>query len=90
MAAEVLPGNMGRADYPKMLFHPDGRTVVAATPEEHEALARDDWGTVPQDVHRQPVVTASPILSGGDPLALMIRDVLDSVLDERGIGRRKR
>ena len=31
-----------------MLFHPDGRTLVAATPEEHDALAREDWGTVPQ------------------------------------------
>jgi hypothetical protein len=73
-----------------MLYHPDGRSVVVATPEEHDRLASEDWGTVPQDIHRMPAVTASPILSGGDPLALMIREVLESVLDERGIGRRRR
>ena len=91
MAAEVLPGNSaGRADYPRMLYHPDGRTVVVQSPEEHDRLAKDDWGTVPQDVHRRPPVNASPILSGGDPLAQMIRDVLESVLDERGMGKRRR
>lgn len=91
MAAEVLPGNSaGRADYPRMLYHPDGRTIVVVTPADHDALAQDDWGTVPLDIHRQPPVNLTPILSGGDPLAQMIRDVLESVLDERGIGKRRR
>lgn len=90
MAAEIQPGNAGRNDYPRMLYHPDGNTVVVETPEEHDRLAKEDWGTAPQEIHRRPAVTASPIMSGGDPLALMIREVLESVLDERGIGKRRR
>lgn len=90
MAAAVLPGNAGRADYPRMLYHPDGSIRVVDTPEEHDAAAREDWGTVPQDIHMRPAATPSPIMSGGDPLAQMIRDVLEAVLDERGIGKRRR
>lgn len=90
MAAEIHPGNSGRADYPRMLYHPDGRIVVVDTPEEHDVLAKEDWGTVPQDIHRRPAASPSPIMSGGDPLALMIREVFESVLDERGIGKRRR
>jgi len=90
MAAEVLPGNLGRNDYPKMLYHPDGRTVVVDTPEEHDRLHKEDWGTQPQDIHRERPASSFPMSNGGDPLAMMIRETLEAVLDERGIGKRRR
>jgi hypothetical protein len=87
-AAPAVPGNAGRADYPRMLFLPDGRTMVAATPEEHDRMAQEGWEQLPAAIHttRAPTPSGS---SAGDPLAQMIREVLEAVLDERGIGKRR-
>jgi len=87
--ATVQPGNAGRADYPKMLYHPDGATIVVATPREHDTLAKEGWEQMPLPIHQQRPVTATPVFSGGDPLAILIRETLEAVLDERGIGKRR-
>ena len=84
-AAPVPPGNLGRADYPRMLYHPDGSTMVVDSPGEHDELARQGWAQEPMDVHRQPVVTRSPAMSSADPMGLMMRAVVEAILDERGI-----
>lgn len=58
-SAEVFPGH----DYPRMLYHPDGRTTIAATPEQHEALRPAGWGTNPLAKHLQ-----RPVWHHGIPL----------------------
>jgi hypothetical protein len=80
------PGNSGRADYPRMLYHGDGRTVVVATPKEHDDLLKAGWDSVPQSVHMRPAPSPAPIMAGGDPMGAMIRQILNEVLDERGLG----
>ena len=84
----AVPGNAGRDDYPKMLYHPDGRTQIAATAEEHNALLPDGWAQTPFAVHTRPKPSPSITTSGNDPLAVLIRETLERVLDERGIGGR--
>lgn len=69
------------ADYPRMLYHADGRTLVAETPEEHTTLMAEGWETTPLAVHRQPPVTQHI----GTDLAAMLREVLAQVLDERDL-----
>jgi hypothetical protein len=78
-------GTPGSADYPRMLYHPDGSTTVADTPEDHGRLTPDGWGTILLPVHQQrPVANHGTVV---DPLAILIRETLEAVLDERGIGR---
>ena len=83
--APIPPGNAGRADYPRMLYHPGGETKVVDTPGEHDELAQQGWAQEPYPVHRAPPVTQSPAMSAADPMALMLRAVVEAVLDERGI-----
>ncbi len=73
-----------------MLYHADGSTRIAQTPEEHDALHAAGWDTVPGEAHQRRPVTPSPALNTGDPLGEMFRQVLNEVLDERNIGRRRR
>jgi hypothetical protein len=77
-----------------MLYHADGGTKIVESPEEHDRHMKDGWDTVPSEVHQRPPVSSSPALSGGDPLATMMREVmrqvLDEVLDERGLGTKRR
>jgi hypothetical protein len=87
-AAPAVPGNAGRADYPKMLFLRDGRTMVVETPEEHDTMAQEGWEQIPGAIHTTPNPTFYG-MSAGDPLAQLIRETLEAVLDERGIGKRR-
>lgn len=59
----------GPADYPRMLYHPDGRTMVVDTPDHHEQLLRDGWVTAPLPVHRQRPVTHYGFLGSGSLFA---------------------
>lgn len=43
-------------DYPRMLYHRDGRTIVVDTPEHHARLTPDGWVIAPLAVHRQRLV----------------------------------
>jgi hypothetical protein len=86
---EARPGNSGRADYPRMLYHADGRMLVVHTPEEHDGLMGSGWDTEPSEAHTKPAVTHSS-LAAGDPMAQLFRSVLHEVLDERGLGKRRR
>lgn len=88
--ADARPGNSGRADYPRMLYHADGRMITVHTPADHEALMGSGWDTEPTEIHQRKAATPSPTLSGGDPMAILIRNVLHEVLDERGVGKRRR
>jgi hypothetical protein len=83
---EAIPGNAGRDDYPRMLFHPDGRTTVVDTPEQEDPMLREGWSQKPAEVHLKPDPTPSVGFAVADPLAVMIRNVLEQVLDERGVG----
>lgn len=86
---EVRPGNSGRADYPRMLYHADGRTLVVETPEEHDALMPEGWDTVPAEIHlRPPVTQAAEMVSDPYGIGPLIRQILNEVLNERNIGRR--
>jgi hypothetical protein len=82
----ALPGNAGRADYPRMVYHKDGRTRVVASPAEENTLRFEGWGQTPHAAHRRPL-NAMPVVSGADPLGQLLRDVLERVLDERGLTR---
>lgn len=84
-AAPVLPGNAGPDDYPRMLYHPSGDTMIVADPAAHDAAHQEGWATTPSPVHQRPSPSAMPILSGADPSALLLRAVLEAVLDERGL-----
>lgn len=68
-------------DYPRMLYHADGRTLVVATPEEHGALTPEGWETIPRAVHQQRPVTAHGVF-GADRMAVMIESVIREVFDE--------
>jgi hypothetical protein len=65
----VKAGNTGSADYPRMLYHPDGRTMIAATPEHHDHLMADGWGMVPLAVHQQRPVSHHGTLGTDNPFA---------------------
>lgn len=68
-------------DYPRMLYHPDGRTIVVDTSEQHEQLAPEGWVIAPLAVHRQRQVAAHGAL-GANPMAVMIREAIREVFDE--------
>lgn len=93
--SEVRPGNSGRADYPRMLYMPDGRMIIAHNPQEHDELHRQGWDTVPAATHQKPPVSAAATLGQMDPfnIAPIVRqvmyEVLNEVLNQRNIGRRK-
>jgi hypothetical protein len=75
-----------------MLYHPDGRTTIAETPEEHDQLTPDGWGPIPLAIHLQRPVTHYGVLgaSNDHPLAAIIREVMRHVLDEYGVGQTPR
>lgn len=81
----VLPGNAGRADYPRMVYHKDGRNRIVQSAAEENTLRFEGWGQQPQAQHRRSGTSAMPIVGASDPIALMVRDVLERVLDERGL-----
>lgn len=87
-AAPVRPGNSERADYPRMLYHADGRTLVVETPEEHDKLHAEGWDTVPAEIHGRRVPTPDPV-NTNDPMVAIIRQVMHEVMDERGLGKRR-
>jgi hypothetical protein len=71
-----------------MLYHPDGRTTVVDTPEEHARLTPDGWEMAPLAVHLRRPVTHHGFLgaaSSDHPLAAIIREVMMAVLDERDL-----
>lgn len=87
--ARARPGNATRADYPRMLYDSEGRTLVVASPEEHDAKMKEGWDTVPPPAFHRPKATQSPVTSGSvDELRQIIRQTLESVLDERGFRKR--
>jgi hypothetical protein len=73
-----------------MLYHEGGAQRIVESPEEQDAYAKEGWDTVPHPVHLEPRATPSGALSIGDPLVQMVREavrqVLEEVLDERGLG----
>lgn len=87
--APARPGNAARSDYPRMLYHPDGQTLIVNSPEEHDAKMQEGWDTVPPESFRRPKASPGAVTGSGEPLAQMIRDVMEAVLDERGIHRKK-
>lgn len=60
-------------DYLRMLNHVDGRTLVVGTPEEHNALMHEGWGTIPLAVHLQRPVTSHGVLGANYPFVWPIR-----------------
>ena len=61
--------------------------MIVADPAAHDAAHQEGWATTPSPVHQRPSPSAMPILSGADPSALLLRAVLEAVLDERGLTR---
>lgn len=80
---EAVPGNAGRADYPRMLYHPDGRHVVVQSPEQHQAQLAGGFSQFPQPMHQQTPVVKQPMVA--DSITVLIREILERVLDERGL-----
>ena len=74
--------------YPRQVYHPDGRTARVTDAEAEKAMG-DGWSRNPSPIHQRPGggASGSAIASGNEPLALMMREVLETVLDERGVGK---
>ena len=68
-----------------MLYHPDGNTRVVDSPDEHEQLRKQGWAQEPLPIHQRPVVSHTPVAGGSDPIGMLLRSVIESVLDERGL-----
>lgn len=66
LIATAAPSGPPGADYPRMLYHPDGRTYVVETAEDHDRLKFQGWEIAPLDVHRQRPVTSHGALVGTD------------------------
>lgn len=94
--SEVRPGNSGRADYPRMLYHKDGRMIIVHTPEEHNELMGSGWDTEPAETHKKVQATPSGYISSSDPLALLLKaairevlpEVMPAILEQYGMKRR--
>jgi hypothetical protein len=71
-AAAPEPDGSG-ADYPRMLYHPDGRTIIADTPEHHARLMPDGWVIAPLAVHQQRPVSHHGFLGADHPFVLPMR-----------------
>ncbi len=80
---EAVPGNAGRADYPRMLYHADGRHIVVQTPEQHQVKLNEGFSQFPHPVHQQTPIVKQPMVS--DSITVLIRECLERVLDERGM-----
>lgn len=80
---EAVSGNAGRADYPRMLYHQDGRFIVVQNPEQHDAQLKQGFSQNPQAVHQVAPIVKQPIVS--DSITILIREALERVLDERGL-----
>lgn len=80
----VLPGNAGRADYPRMVYHKDGRNRIVQSAAEENTLRFEGWGQQPQPQHRAPV-QRMPTVGMSDPLGMLFKSILEQVLDERGL-----
>ena len=74
--AVVRPGNSQRGDYPRMLYHPDGRTRVVETPEAHDELHAEGWDIIPPAVPPRPVSAYGVLGSVSDPLVETLRQVI--------------
>lgn len=81
---EAVPGNAGRADYPRMLYHPDGRFLVVQNPEQHQAQLEKGFSQNPQPQHQQRPVTSHE-MGISDPLIAVLRSAVEQVLDARGM-----
>lgn len=86
----AVPGNAGRDDYPRMVYHPDGRTRIVATPAEENDLLPEGWQQTPPADFARPRPSPSTVAGISDPLATMFRNILEQVLDERGLGKTPR
>lgn len=78
---EAVPGNAGRADYPRMLYHPDGRTLVVQTPEQHQAHLEQGFSQNPSPQHQHHPVIKQPVVT--DSITVLIREAVERVFDER-------
>ena len=81
----AIPGNAGRADYPRMVYHKDGRNRIVQSAAEENTLRFEGWGQQPQAQHRRSGTSAMPLVGMSDPLGILLRSILEQVLDERGL-----
>lgn len=94
--SEVRPGNSQRGDYPRMLYHADGRTIVVQDPAEHDKYHHEGWDTVPPLNRPRPVSNHGQLGATSDPMIEAIRQVvreevravLREELNLRNIGKR--
>lgn len=85
MTVEAVPGNAGRADYPRMIYHEDGRYLIVQNAEQHQAEAEKGFKQTPQEAQLKRPVTSQAATNSLEPLAILVRDALNQVLDERGL-----
>jgi hypothetical protein len=71
--AAPSPGQPGPADYPRMLFHADGTTLVVQTPEEHARRMADGWSPTAFAVHLQRPITYHGFLGADNPFVWPMR-----------------
>ena len=93
-AADVSPrraaeGAEGSVSYPKGMWRPDGYYDTALDAAEEERMVLEGWSRSYVAPRTPQSMQGNVQSSGLDPLAMLIREVLESVLDERGLGEPK-
>jgi hypothetical protein len=73
-------------NYPKAMYRPDGHFDTAADPAEEQLMLEQGWSARFVAPRSPQIAQGNVQASGLDPLAMLIREVLESVLDERGLG----
>jgi len=74
-------------EYPKAMWRADGHYREAHDKVELEQMLSEGWSTSYIPSKRPMQAQGNVQASGVDPLLLGIREVLESVLDERGLGK---
>ena len=93
-AADVSPrrpaeGAEGPVSYPRGMWRPDGYYATADDAAAEERMVLEGWSRSYVAPRTPQSMQGNVQSSGLDPLAMLIREVLESVLDERGLGEPK-
>jgi len=75
------------SDYPRAMYRHDGQYKAAASPDEQAELEQAGWSTSYVAPLKPQSAQGAVQASGWDPFAMLLREVLEEVLDARGLGK---
>jgi len=74
------------AEYPRQMYRADGHTDIALNEAQMQAMLEQGWSKTFVAPRYPQQAQGTVMASGLDPMAQMLREVLEAVLDERGVG----